>query len=319
MTPERLAEIARYVDRAAARENYDVRLPNRDVADLLAEVRALNAANASLVPGAMLTAVEIECLRVERDAARAEVARLTESADRDAQEHSNTIDQRDAREEQIAEAAQILGCEDEWSNCHDHGKCLIENASGVTTEIARLSHEVSRLTALLAPPTADRITALRTALEAIGVPRKNVPMQEACDCCGVHARETWDRQRIADRIAGEALTIARAVTAENLELRRSLDVVSFAFQRALDMLTQAFELVEWDDAALRNEAARSINDLVAATERAPNDGPDEARALVRRGAEMHRRLVASGLPPLTRVEVMAPFEDAGCVRPERAP
>jgi hypothetical protein len=63
----------------------------RRIAELTAEVERLRLANSSLAPGAVLTAVEMECLRAERDAARverdttrdevrADVLRLTETA-----------------------------------------------------------------------------------------------------------------------------------------------------------------------------------------------------------------------------------------------
>jgi hypothetical protein len=46
------------------------------------EIDRLRHANASLVPGAMLTATELECLRVELEAARAEIERLRSAAER---------------------------------------------------------------------------------------------------------------------------------------------------------------------------------------------------------------------------------------------
>lgn len=48
----------------------------RRVFELEDEIARLKSANGSLIPGAMLTATEIECLRVERDGARAEIQRL---------------------------------------------------------------------------------------------------------------------------------------------------------------------------------------------------------------------------------------------------
>lgn len=58
--------------RAIARTRNNLRAIADQLEAVGREIERMRHANASLVPGAMVTATEIECLRVERDAARAE-------------------------------------------------------------------------------------------------------------------------------------------------------------------------------------------------------------------------------------------------------
>lgn len=62
------------------------------------------------------------------------IAALEERMKLDDRSHLQTIDERDRYSDAISEAATDLGCEDEWSNLHDHAKCLVENAAEVAKE-----------------------------------------------------------------------------------------------------------------------------------------------------------------------------------------
>jgi hypothetical protein len=49
-----------------------------------------------------------------------------------------TIDERDRAQDAVAAAAAILGCEEEWSNVHDHHLCLLELATERMAELSLL-------------------------------------------------------------------------------------------------------------------------------------------------------------------------------------
>lgn len=50
-------------------------------------------------------------------------------------EHLETIKERDQFEDTISEAARALGCEEEWSNVHDHAECVVELAKELRAEV----------------------------------------------------------------------------------------------------------------------------------------------------------------------------------------
>ena len=52
--------------------------------------------------------------------------------------HLDTITDRDRFEEAIGTAVARLGCEKEWSNCHDHAQCLLGAATAAHERIAVL-------------------------------------------------------------------------------------------------------------------------------------------------------------------------------------
>lgn len=70
----------------------------------------------------------IALLRVDSEAPAAAVE-AEESA------HGRTIDERDKLEDQIEKAAVELGCEEEWSNLHDHGECVLELAAQARADL----------------------------------------------------------------------------------------------------------------------------------------------------------------------------------------
>jgi hypothetical protein len=101
--------------------------------------------------------------------ARQEIARLTAALstvtaerDRGGQEHTKTIEERDHREEQIERIAVSLGCQEEWTSCHDHGECAEEASAEL---MARAEKE------------RDEAEALRECAQ--GVDEKGEP----CWCC----------------------------------------------------------------------------------------------------------------------------------------
>jgi uncharacterized membrane protein len=53
-------------------------------------------------------------------------------------ENEQLIALRDEYEELVGNVALILGCTDEWSNCHDHRCCIVENATEITHKLAEL-------------------------------------------------------------------------------------------------------------------------------------------------------------------------------------
>lgn len=53
-------------------------------------------------------------------------------------ENEHLIALRDEYEELVGNVALILGCTDEWSNCHDHRRCIVENATEITHKLAEL-------------------------------------------------------------------------------------------------------------------------------------------------------------------------------------
>lgn len=67
----------------------------------------------------------------ERDQARAEVERLDKALDK----ALGTIERHEDTIEAVAES---LGCEQEWSNCHDHSVCALESAASMRAEVERL-------------------------------------------------------------------------------------------------------------------------------------------------------------------------------------
>jgi len=65
-------------------------------------------------------------------------------------ENEKLIAQRDCDEELIEKVSNILGCEEEWSNCHDHRVCIIENAKQITAQLAEKEKEIEHLKRVIA-------------------------------------------------------------------------------------------------------------------------------------------------------------------------
>lgn len=57
-------------------------------------------------------------------------------------ENEQLIALRDEYEELVGNVALILGCTDEWSNCHDHRRCIVENATEITHKLADLRNRL---------------------------------------------------------------------------------------------------------------------------------------------------------------------------------
>lgn len=110
----------------------------------------------------------IVMLDAQLDTLRAQLAYRTRERDEerarfDAEEsaHSRTIDERDAYKRAVEEVAQILGCEDERTSCHDHRECSRELASEAMARADALRgtlEEVARRAGL--PATRERFDAV---------------------------------------------------------------------------------------------------------------------------------------------------------------
>ena len=59
-------------------------------------------------------------------------------------ENEQLIALRDEYEELVGNVALILGCTDEWSNCHDHRCCIVENATEITHKLAELRERLNK-------------------------------------------------------------------------------------------------------------------------------------------------------------------------------
>lgn len=62
------------------------------------------------------------------------IAAITNELVREGQSHNDTLRERDRYSDAISETAAALGCPEEWSNAHDHDRCIQENAADVVHE-----------------------------------------------------------------------------------------------------------------------------------------------------------------------------------------
>lgn len=81
---------------------------------LRAELDAVKAQNAPLTSPLTAMRKQVEELRAELEEARREHERV----------QGQLIDERDRFEECVTDSASALGCEEEWSNLHDHVRCI---------------------------------------------------------------------------------------------------------------------------------------------------------------------------------------------------
>lgn len=99
---------------ARTRNNLAVLADQLEAARL--EIDRLQHANASLIPGAMLTTTEIACLRVERDGSRADVLRLTETARAACENWMSACKQRDEAKAEIGRMRPVVKAAEEWTD-----------------------------------------------------------------------------------------------------------------------------------------------------------------------------------------------------------
>ena len=123
--------------------------------------RASRPADARTASEKVWDAIEglVSEVRAERPDA-AEVGRLRKELAEERRMHGQTIDARDRREEQVEAVAVELGCENEWTNLHDHGVCALENAAELRAALASLRtllEDGAGLVEKLAVVTADRL------------------------------------------------------------------------------------------------------------------------------------------------------------------
>lgn len=96
-----------------------------------------------------------------------------EQAEKDRDEYDRDLEKeiatRDKYEDVIAEIAAILGCEDEWTNVHDHTKCIYEYAEMVVTakekaerELAEARERLNKINAILLWPSDDAEAPFRS-------------------------------------------------------------------------------------------------------------------------------------------------------------
>lgn len=85
-------------------------------------------------------------LREQLATAQEEIARLKTAAQFEDKMDGQTIDERDRSEDCVAEVAAILGCEEEWSNLHDHHLCAIELATSLQQELRDAQTKIRKLT-----------------------------------------------------------------------------------------------------------------------------------------------------------------------------
>lgn len=69
-----------------------------------------------------VSAFEALCKRV--DDLQAERDRLKAALEKEEREHLETIQQRDHFEDILTNLADVAGCEQEWTNLHEHGECI---------------------------------------------------------------------------------------------------------------------------------------------------------------------------------------------------
>lgn len=99
-----------------------------------AERAALAEAAQAVVERAVLA------LLAERD-------QLAKNFDSSERAYWRVIHQRDARGDQLVEAARALGCDEEWTNQHDHGICIQGLIADLKVERDQLAARLAELAA----------------------------------------------------------------------------------------------------------------------------------------------------------------------------